>query len=80
VLPGDEPPSAYLHVRQIPAPHLVIQQVPGQSGQASRLIDRIGQPFGRRIWPGERAYRVLPNARERKSRVAANERVSACSW
>jgi hypothetical protein len=27
-----------------------------------------------------RAYRVLPNARARKSRVAANERVSACSW
>src|SRR5581483_5566432 len=30
--------------------------------------------------PGERAYRVLPNARARKSRVAANESVSACSW
>jgi hypothetical protein len=31
VLPGDEPPSADLQVRQIPAPHLVIQQIPGQS-------------------------------------------------
>jgi hypothetical protein len=35
---------------QIPAPHLVIQQVPRQPGQMSRLIDRVGQPFGRRVW------------------------------
>ena len=50
VLAGDEPPSADLHVGQVPAPHLVIQQVPGQAGQAGRLGDGVGQPFGGQVW------------------------------
>jgi hypothetical protein len=49
VLPGDEPPPAYFHEGQIPASHLVIQKIAGQPGQASRLIDRVSQPFGRQI-------------------------------
>ena len=50
MLAGDEPPSADLHVGQVPAAHLVIQQVPGQSGHTSRLGDRVGQPFGGWVW------------------------------
>jgi len=46
MLSGDEPASADLHVGQVPAPHLVIQQVTRQAGQAGGLIDRVSQPFG----------------------------------
>ena len=49
MLAGDEPPSAYLYELQIPAPHLVIEQVPGQPGQLGHLIDRVSQPFGHRV-------------------------------
>ena len=44
-------------------------------GPSSRIAS--GQVFP---GPGGHVYRFLPNARARKSRVAANERVSACSW
>jgi hypothetical protein len=50
MLAGDEPPPAYLHVAQVAAPHLVIQQVAGQPGQTSCFVDRVSQPFGRRVW------------------------------
>jgi hypothetical protein len=48
-LASDEPSSAYLHVAQIPAAHLVIQEVPGEPGQLSRLTDRVSQSFGSQI-------------------------------
>ena len=34
---------------RFPRPHLVIQQVPGQPGQAGGLVDGVRQPFGRQI-------------------------------
>ena len=49
MLASDEPPSAYLYVVQIPAPHLVIEQISGQSGQMSHLIDRVSQPPGSQV-------------------------------
>jgi signal transduction histidine kinase len=49
---------------------------PGSSSPPS-IATASGQVSPR---PGERAYRFLPNARARKSRVAANERASDCSW
>ena len=41
MLAGDESSSAYLHVAQILAAHLVVQQVPGEPSQLSRLSDRV---------------------------------------
>jgi hypothetical protein len=49
VLAGDEPTPADLDVAQVAAPHLVIEQVAGQPGQAGGFVDGLGQPFGRWI-------------------------------
>ena len=49
MLASDEPPSAYLYVLQIPASHLVIEQVPGQPGQLGHLVDRVSQPSGHQV-------------------------------
>jgi hypothetical protein len=51
MLASDDPSSTYLFIVEIPAPHLVIQQVSGQPGQMGHLIDRVSQPFGMETWP-----------------------------
>ena len=56
-----EPPPADLDVGQLPAPHLVIEQVAGQPGQPGGLVDGVGQPpgvqhrLGRQGLPGSAA-------------------------
>ncbi|GAC1483485.1 MAG: excinuclease ABC subunit UvrB [Acetobacteraceae bacterium] len=40
--------AADLEVVQVPLPHLVVEQVAGQPGQAGGLVDGVGQPLGRR--------------------------------
>jgi hypothetical protein len=47
VLAGDQAPSADLEELEVPLPHLVIQQVAGQAGQAGGLVDGVRQPLGR---------------------------------
>ena len=41
-------PPADLDVVQVPAAHLVVEQVAGQPGQAGGLVDGVRQPLGRR--------------------------------
>ena len=70
MLASDEPPSAYLYVLQIPAPHLVIEQVPGQPGQLGHLIDRVSQPFASQVgsYLAELGYGWLRIHRRARSR------------
>jgi len=46
---GDESASAYFHVDQVAAAHLIVKQVTGQAGQAGCFVDGIGQPFSQ-VW------------------------------
>jgi len=46
MLAGDDAAPADLGIRQVPAAHLVVEQVARQSGQAGGLVNGIGQPFG----------------------------------
>jgi hypothetical protein len=45
VLACDQAASADLEVGEVPAAHLVVEQVAGQAGEAGGLIDGVGQPF-----------------------------------
>ena len=52
VLEGDQAVPADLDVGQVAAAHLVVEQVAGQAGQASGLIDGVGQLPARRVLAG----------------------------
>ena len=49
VLAGDDTAPADLHIQQVPATHLVVEQIAGESSQARGLVNGVGQPFSSRI-------------------------------
>jgi hypothetical protein len=50
VLARDQAAPADLEIGQVPAAHLVVEQVAGQAGESGGLIDGVGQPLGRRLY------------------------------
>src|SRR6516225_215518 len=74
VLASDEAPSADLPVGQVAYAHLVVEQVAGQAGQASRLVDGVGQPFGCRVWLR------LAGTRRRRSAGGGCSGAGATAW